>query len=208
MGIVWEAYHKGVPLLGVPEIPIEWINWHTLPETNSKRNSPGNGWLEDDRFFLGWPIFKGELLVSGRVTVQLLAKLFRFHVHVLFSCLRVHLPRKLSKSIKGIAPQHDIWDHVSCSILSVWQMMFAKCWVPNIHTKLNSLFWNDLKGTINSYLSTSLTSIRSKWRGNSPSTIFSRISWLWHLLKAAPISTNIPWRKTGERKQSWWWRVR
>ena len=23
MGIVWEAYHKGVPLLGVPENPIE-----------------------------------------------------------------------------------------------------------------------------------------------------------------------------------------
>ena len=25
MGIVWEAYHKGVPLLGVPENPIEWV---------------------------------------------------------------------------------------------------------------------------------------------------------------------------------------
>ena len=25
MGIVWEAYHKGVPLLGVPENPIELI---------------------------------------------------------------------------------------------------------------------------------------------------------------------------------------
>ena len=25
MGIVWEAYHKGVPLLGVPENPIENI---------------------------------------------------------------------------------------------------------------------------------------------------------------------------------------
>ena len=24
MGIVWEAYHKGVPLLGVPENPIEF----------------------------------------------------------------------------------------------------------------------------------------------------------------------------------------
>ena len=23
MGMVWEAYHKGVPLLGVPENPIE-----------------------------------------------------------------------------------------------------------------------------------------------------------------------------------------
>ena len=25
MGIIWEAYHKGVPLLGVPENPIEMI---------------------------------------------------------------------------------------------------------------------------------------------------------------------------------------
>ena len=25
MGIVWEAYHKGVPLLGVPENPIDTL---------------------------------------------------------------------------------------------------------------------------------------------------------------------------------------
>ena len=26
MGMVWEAYHKGVPLLGVPENPIDkWV---------------------------------------------------------------------------------------------------------------------------------------------------------------------------------------
>ena len=25
MGVVWEAYHKGVPLLGVPENPIEKV---------------------------------------------------------------------------------------------------------------------------------------------------------------------------------------
>ena len=26
MGVVWEAYHKGVPLLGVPENPIDlWL---------------------------------------------------------------------------------------------------------------------------------------------------------------------------------------
>ena len=28
MGIVWEAYHKGVPLLGVPENPIDLILWY------------------------------------------------------------------------------------------------------------------------------------------------------------------------------------
>ena len=37
----------------------------TLPETNEL--PLGNGWLEYDRFLLGWPIFRGELLVSGRV---------------------------------------------------------------------------------------------------------------------------------------------
>ena len=26
MGIVWEAYHKGVPLLGVPRISLEYVN--------------------------------------------------------------------------------------------------------------------------------------------------------------------------------------
>ena len=36
----------------------------TLPETNI---APESGWLESDRFLLGWPIFRGELLVSGSV---------------------------------------------------------------------------------------------------------------------------------------------
>ena len=38
----------------------------TLPETNSKF-TPENGWLEYECFLLGWPIFRGELLVSWRV---------------------------------------------------------------------------------------------------------------------------------------------
>ena len=37
----------------------------TLPETNIF--APENRWLEYDCFLLGWPIFRGELLVSGRV---------------------------------------------------------------------------------------------------------------------------------------------
>ena len=38
-------------------------SWLTLPETNM---APENGWLENE-FPLGGPIFRGELLVSGRV---------------------------------------------------------------------------------------------------------------------------------------------
>ena len=38
----------------------------TLPETNMF--APENGWLEDDPFLLGRPIFRCELLVSGSVT--------------------------------------------------------------------------------------------------------------------------------------------
>ena len=30
---------------------------YTLPETNML--APENGWLENDRFLLGWPIFRG-----------------------------------------------------------------------------------------------------------------------------------------------------
>ena len=30
--------------------------------------APENGWLKYDCFLLGWPIFRGDLLVSGRVT--------------------------------------------------------------------------------------------------------------------------------------------
>ena len=39
----------------------------TLPETNI---APENGWLEYDRFLLGWPIFRCELLVSGSVSLD------------------------------------------------------------------------------------------------------------------------------------------
>ena len=41
---------------------------YTLPETNIF--APENGWLEDDPFLLVWPMFRGELLVSGRVSIQ------------------------------------------------------------------------------------------------------------------------------------------
>ena len=40
----------------------------TLPETNIL--PPENGWLEDDPSLLGCPIFRGELLVSGRVQLK------------------------------------------------------------------------------------------------------------------------------------------
>ena len=46
------------------------VGFPALPETNIF--APENGWLEYDRFFLGWYIFRGELLdllVSGRVWV-------------------------------------------------------------------------------------------------------------------------------------------
>ena len=36
---------------------------YTLPKTYT---APENGWLGDNPFLLGWPIFGGELLVSGR----------------------------------------------------------------------------------------------------------------------------------------------
>ena len=35
MGILWEAYHKGVPLLGIPENPI-----NTTADGNQKPGSP------------------------------------------------------------------------------------------------------------------------------------------------------------------------
>ena len=38
MGVVWEAYHKGVPLLGVPENPIE----NTEKKTNPSRYETHN----------------------------------------------------------------------------------------------------------------------------------------------------------------------
>ena len=45
-----------------------WFFEVSLPETNSKF-APENGWLEYARVLLGWPIFRGERLVSGRVSL-------------------------------------------------------------------------------------------------------------------------------------------
>ena len=39
----------------------------TIPEANL---APENGWLEDDRFLLGFVLFSGVMLVSGRVTYK------------------------------------------------------------------------------------------------------------------------------------------
>ena len=44
------------------------MDFFSLKPNSNSEFTPENGWLEDDRFFLGWPIFRGELLVLGRVT--------------------------------------------------------------------------------------------------------------------------------------------
>ena len=49
------------------EIKLFEVDLIILPETNIF--APKNGWLEYDPFLLGRPIFRGELLVSGRVEV-------------------------------------------------------------------------------------------------------------------------------------------
>ena len=38
-----------------------------LPSLKLTAKAPENGWLEYDPFLLGWPIFRGKLLVSGSV---------------------------------------------------------------------------------------------------------------------------------------------
>ena len=43
MGMVWEAYHKGVPLLGVPEITLE----QTLEEENIAKSVSKGFWVSD-----------------------------------------------------------------------------------------------------------------------------------------------------------------
>ena len=42
---------------------------------------PENGCLEDDPFLLGWPVFRGELLVSGSVSIS---KKVTFFVLIVF----------------------------------------------------------------------------------------------------------------------------
>ena len=49
----------------------------TLTETNI---APENGWLEDDRFLLGWPMLRGYQYVSFSETISYhLLKIMMFH---------------------------------------------------------------------------------------------------------------------------------
>ena len=50
----------------------------TLPETNIF--APENGWLEYSFLFLGWPIFRGEPLVSGSVDGHQVPRVNQFWV--------------------------------------------------------------------------------------------------------------------------------
>ena len=62
----------------------------TLPETNI---APGSGWLEYDRFLLGWPIFfRRELLVSGRVT----------HISISQSCFKPFISSNHNQRSLGV----------------------------------------------------------------------------------------------------------
>jgi len=46
-----------------------------------KRNvASENGWLEDDRFLLGWLPGRCELLVSRSVCVRVISQIFTYHV--------------------------------------------------------------------------------------------------------------------------------
>ena len=51
-----------------------FLQQNTLPETNSSHLKM-DGWKMN--FLLGWPIFRCELLVSGRVNQLFLALVFR-----------------------------------------------------------------------------------------------------------------------------------
>ena len=61
-------------------IPPRWIGWWgrlfgPIPRNlklTASENSEKKGWLEDDSLTLEWPIFRCELLVSGRISSHLL----------------------------------------------------------------------------------------------------------------------------------------
>ena len=46
-----------------------WRSHVNSPSLKLTAKAAENGWLEYDRFLLGWPIFRVDLLVSGRVTI-------------------------------------------------------------------------------------------------------------------------------------------
>ena len=78
MGIVWEAYHKGVPSLGVPEIS-HWKKEESRPQgkpgfqmeggkaDSLKENSPVEQWkrqpLVVDRVFVGDEILPNYVVI-------------------------------------------------------------------------------------------------------------------------------------------------
>ncbi len=59
----WDIFGIVIPILST------YVLWELL-SLKLTAKAPKNGWLEYDRFLLGiWPIFRGKMLVSGRVRV-------------------------------------------------------------------------------------------------------------------------------------------
>ena len=69
----------------------------TLPETNSEF-TPEKGWLEDDPFLLGWPIFRGYVKLREGIIVSKSVKVF-FCLHIFD--IGVNIIRRVSASISG-----------------------------------------------------------------------------------------------------------
>ncbi len=91
--MLYAYLHASFKIIRDVELYFEYnsfISIHTLWFTTFAQTSyppwnniaPENGWLEYDRFLLGWPIFRGELLVSGSVThiAHTYNPVFKFHL--------------------------------------------------------------------------------------------------------------------------------
>ncbi len=55
--------------LGYKNFTLDASHWKKNYPPWNQQFAPENGWVEYDRFLLGWTIFRCELLVSGRVKV-------------------------------------------------------------------------------------------------------------------------------------------
>ena len=80
-----------------PSCKFSWFSWFSLPKTNSK--SPKKWWFPSSESpgFQGAPIFRGELLVLGRVSTRLQRVISNFSTQVMW-ITRVRACRKRLKT--------------------------------------------------------------------------------------------------------------
>ena len=111
----------GVITLLIGVVTPVMVGGHLVPSLKLTLFAPENWWLEDEMYkcpFGFWPIFRGELLVLGRVTAPKSRECGKFHPH--------HNHGKTLKIPSLLTKGHVKYLIVNTNWGPIWEPMLAK----------------------------------------------------------------------------------